>query len=249
MQTTYNGKILEELEYGEFCEFLSQFGSEKKADFDRKIIKTRLKLFGIKTSDIKEIVKYFKDKSTKKLSSFPKNEYYEITLIQGAVIAANKNLYPEEKFRALKEWIPYIDNWAHCDLVMSKTYFGKIPKDSLFPFAQDLIKGKTEFEIRCGVVLLLGCFLTEEYITRVFFELSKLRYGEFYYVDMAVAWLVATALINFKNETLNFLNNCEKLNYFTYAKSLQKARESYRISEADKAEYKKLIELKKIESK
>lgn len=249
MDTTFNDKLLEELEYGEFCEFLAQFGSEKKADFDRKIIKTNLKLFGIKTSDVKEIVKYFKDKSKEKLSSFPKNEYYEITLIQGAVIAADRNLSSEEMFRALKEWIPYIDNWAHCDLVMSKSYFGKVPKDILFPFAQDLIHGEKEFEIRCGVVLLMGCFLTEEYISRVFLELSKLRYGEFYYVDMAVAWLVATSLINFKNEALSFLNNCEKLNYFTYAKSLQKARESYRISEADKAEYKKLIELKKIESK
>ena len=57
-----------------------------------------------------------------------------------------------------------------------------------------------------------------------------------YYVDMAVAWLVATAMAKCRDKTVEYMEGEGRnvLNKFAFNKALQKMRESFRVSPDDK---------------
>ena len=74
--------------------------------------------------------------------------------------------------------------------------------------------------------------MKENYIKEIYKIIDNIK-NEEYYVEMAIAWLVAEMYIKFPKETMKYLKNC-KLNNFTYNKALQKARESYRVSDEEK---------------
>lgn len=242
MEFIINGVELKDANYVEFCDFLAKNGSAKKSEFDAKIIKSAMKIYGLTAKQIAELTKYLLACENRVLE-YPSDKVYEVTLLQGLVIVKNKNTALSEKITAIKSWAKNVDNWSHIDCVLSKVYCPKKDRNELFSFALRQAKEKNEFEARCGIIILFS-FISDEYIADIFRLFDEIEYGR-YYVDMAVAWFCATALIRYKNETLLFLDNSEKINDFTYIKSLQKARESYRISDADKAYYKTLISEKR----
>lgn len=88
-------------------------------------------------------------------------------------------------------------------------------------------QGSMEFEIRFGVVMLMSYFLTEEYIERVLLQMEKVRKGD-YYVDMAVAWCLATARAKFDERTQEFVRNAT-LTPSVIKKYEQKVRDSLRV--------------------
>ena len=93
-------------------------------------------------------------------------------------------------------------------------------------------QGSMEFEIRFGVVMLMSYFLTEEYIGKVLLQMEKVRKGD-YYVDMAVAWCLATARAKFDERTQEFLRNAT-LTPSVIKKYEQKVRDSLRVKKGTK---------------
>ena len=59
--------------------FIIEHADEKKALFDRKIIQSKKKMYGVKTSDLKKIAKL----AAKEEISFPRHESYEMDVIRG----------------------------------------------------------------------------------------------------------------------------------------------------------------------
>lgn len=93
-------------------------------------------------------------------------------------------------------------------------------------------RGSMEFEIRFGVVMLMSYFLTEEYIGKVLLQMEKVRKGD-YYVDMAVAWCLATARAKFDERTQEFVRNAT-LTPSVIKKYEQKVRDSLRVKKGTK---------------
>ena len=89
------------------------------------------------------------------------------------------------------------------------------------------LSGSREFEIRFGVVMLMSYFLVPEYLERVFEVLGKVRYGD-YYVDMGVAWCLATARGKFDRQTQEFVARAG-LPAGVIKKYEQKVRDSLRM--------------------
>ena len=90
-----------------------------------------------------------------------------------------------------------------------------------------------EFEIRFAVVIILNYYITEDYIDLVLETLDEVKH-EGYYVKMAVAWAISLCFVKFEEKTMNYLKN-NKLDDFTYNKSLQKICESLRVDKDTKA--------------
>ena len=80
--------------------------------------------------------------------------------------------------------------------------------------------------------MLLDYYVKEEYLDKIFKIIDNIT-NEEYYVEMGIAWLVAEMYIKFPKQTMNYLKN-NKLNKFTFNKSIQKTRESYRVSKEEK---------------
>jgi hypothetical protein cdivTM_08458 len=71
-------------------------------------------------------------------------------------------------------------------------------------------------------------FLDESHIQRVFAALRNVKHDG-YYVKMALAWLYATAAVNFFELTLSELENGQ-IDAWTRNKAYQKMRESRRFT-------------------
>ena len=86
--------------------------------------------------------------------------------------------------------------------------------------------------------MLLDYYITEEYLEKDFKIFDDIK-SEKYYVQMAVAWAISICLIRFYDRTIEYLKNAN-LDKFTYNKALQKAIESYRITDIQKQELRKM---------
>ena len=167
------------------------------------------------------------------------NQYYEEIMLQGMLIGLEKEDFKMIQSQ-IEEFVPKIDNWAVCDVFCAGLKVTKKKKEEMWHFIQKYLLSDQEFEIRFGVVMILDYYIEEDYLEKDFKIFDAIT-SQAYYVQMAVAWAISIALIKFYDKTIKYLENA-KLDNFTYNKALQKAIESYRITD-DRKE--KLRQMKK----
>ncbi len=159
------------------------------------------------------------------------NDYYEEIMLQGMIIGIAIKDIKELKIY-LEDFIPKIDNWAVCDVCCAGLKLTQKNQEEMWDFLQKYLKSNKEFEIRFGIVMLLDYYINENYIDRILKIFDNIK-SDFYYVKMAVAWAISICYIKFPKETEEYLKN-NNLDEFTYKKSIQKIKESYRVSKEQK---------------
>jgi len=161
--------------------------------------------------------------------------YYEEVLITGVVVASAP-MALAERLDYVAWFIPLINNWAICDCFCAS--FKPKPEDlpRLWDFILEVGQTPAEYPQRFMLVMMLDHFLRPErpeYLPQIFCVINNLK-SDKYYVNMAIAWLVAEAFTKFRDETLEYLRS-DQLSTFTHNKAIQKAHESRRVSSEDKA--------------
>ena len=176
---------------------------------------------------------------------------YEETLIWGFLINHEKCSLTE-RLTMLGRYVPVLDNWAVCDSYCAHAkWMARADREVLWAFLERWFDSEREFEVRFAVVVAMVYFLDEEWLDRVFqridsldFERIKSEYKtvkgkpkiaqqgtvqgvEPYYVRMGVAWLLATALAKFPDQTRAFVRSShlpgDVVNLY-----IRKARESFK---------------------
>ncbi len=197
--------------------------------FNSTLIPNIDNVLGVRIPVLRKIAKQiYSSCDWKSFVSSNDNEYMELTMLQGFVIGLIKD-DPENILMYVKDFVPKIDNWAVCDTFCSSLKFTLKHKNLVWHFIQQYLKSSKEFEIRFGVVMLLSYFIDEQHIDDVLKILDKIKH-EGYYAKMAVAWAVSICLVKQQQKTLDYLKK-SNLDNWTYNKSIQKAIESYRISD------------------
>ena len=162
---------------------------------------------------------------------------YEETLVWGLTINALKCSW-EERLSLLESYIPVLDNWAVCDSFCCNAKWAlKIPSQTLWEFLLRYFHSDKEFEVRFAIVMSMCYLLKEEWLSLVFEELEQIDlpniHSEYanlpspYYVRMAMAWLLATSLAKYPNETRSFINS-SSLTEDVKRLYARKARESFK---------------------
>lgn len=159
--------------------------------------------------------------------------YYEEVMLQGMVIGAAK-MGAERRLSYIERFIPRIDNWAICDTFCGDLKFADKEENRqlVWNFLQPYLSDEREFFVRFGTVMLLSHFVDEEHIDSVLRLMEGVRH-EGYYAKMAVAWTLSVCYVKFPEKTEKILRN-GSLDNFTQNKTIQKIRESYRVSKEDK---------------
>ena len=101
------------------------------------------------------------------------------------------------------------------------------------------VKSDGTYTVRFGIVALMTHYLDDCFRPEYLDVVANVRSSE-YYIQMAVAWFFATALSTQYEKTFPYIAN-RKLDATVLKMTVQKARESFRISEEQKAELKQLI--------
>lgn len=218
------------LSYNELLKILQSNSNAKFDEFNRKIVNSSIATIGCTVPFVRSLAKRV---SLEFALSLPVNQYVEVDLLRGIAVS-NAKLPFDAKSELLSEFASAIENWAVCDCSTVKP--AKEERELYFSYFCSLVADVRPFVCRYGVVNLLASYLDEEHVDGVFDSLKQIKLWGEYYVDMAVAWLVATAMTKCRDKTVAFVKGEARsvLNKFSYNKALQKMRDSLRVSESDK---------------
>ena len=218
---------------------LLELQNEEYKKFNKKLCPdTNLKMLGIKIPVLRTIAKEIAKIRPKEYLQNVENEYFEEVILEGLVIAYSK-MQIEEKLELIKNFIPKIDSWAINDTFCPTLKIKDSEKEAVWDFLQPYLQSDKEFEVRFAVIMMLDYYITDEYVDKVIKKLDQIK-NDGYYAKMAVAWTLAEIGIKYNEKAMKYLKNQNNLDKFTYNKTLQKLRESYRISPEQKEELKKM---------
>lgn len=220
---------------------LIKLSDEKYKEFHSKLCPNTDNILGVRVPILRGYAKkLIKQYTIKELLENIDNQYYEEVMLQGMIIGLSKEEDFELIKKYIKDFIPKIDNWAICDVFCAGLKITKKYKQNMWEFIQEYLESNKEFYLRFVIVMILDFYIEEKYLERDFEIFNNIK-SDKYYVQMAIAWAISICLIKYYDETIKYLKSkdCE-LDNFTYNKSLQKARESFRISKGQKEELKNM---------
>ena len=214
---------------------LKQLSDSKYKEFHSNLCPGTDNILGVRVPVLRKYAKELAKKyPVEKLLKNIDNEYYEEIMLQGMIIGLDKKANIKMILEYIEEFIPKIYNWAICDVFCAGLKIvNKYPKE-IWKFISKYLESEKEFELRFAIVIILDYYINEEYIDKDLKVLNSIH-SDKYYVQMAVAWAISICLIKFYDKTVSYLQdeNCF-LDKFTYNKSIQKAIESYRITNEQK---------------
>ena len=186
-------------------------------------------VIGVRTPEMRKIAKEVfssPDRDTF-LNDLP-HRYYEENLIHFFVISMIRDF--DECVQAVETFLPYVDCWPVSDQATPRSFSKNHQK--LLPYIRKWIASEHVYTARFGIRMLMNEFLGDDF-RKEYPELVADKKGEDYYLKMMIAWYFATALAKKYDETVPFLEE-HRLDEWVHKKAIQKALESYRVSEEHK---------------
>ena len=212
-------------------EELFKLQDKKYRDFQAKLIPTVDidSIIGIRTPELRSYAKIL-IKNNNYLSFLEElpHKYFDENQLHAFIISEIKS-YDECVFY-INKFLPYVDNWATCDQMSPKVF--KKHREELLDQIRLWIKSNEIYTIRFGIGMLMQHYLDDYFKIDYLKMVSGIKSKE-YYVNMMRAWYFATALTKQYNATIPFIEKY-KLDRWTHNKAIQKAIESYRITEEQK---------------
>ena len=202
------------------------------ADFTAKLIPNvpRENFIGIRFPEYKKIAKQIKDDPVvpEFMATLP-HKWFEENCLHMTLINQIKDY--DKCIEELEKFMPYIDNWSVNDTVKPVCF--KKHRGELIERVQKWIASDAPYTRRCGMRVLMANYLGEDFKPEYLDLPADLRSDE-YYVNMMTAWLFAEALVKQWDTAITYIET-HRLDPWTHNKAIQKACESYRISDERKS--------------
>ena len=222
-----------EITYNNFIKHLKSLGDNKTKEFNKKIINTNYEMIGIKTPVLKALARELSKDDIEGFLNIAKDKYYEEVLIEGILISYIKDINTFINYFNI--YINKIDCWALCDSAVS--CYKLFKTNDFSELSLELILDSREYIERVGYVILLDYYVDAEHIDMIL-EICR-KESSYYYVNMAISWLLCECFIKQKEKTLSLLKE-KSLNKFVQNKTISKICDSYRVTKKDKEKVKKL---------
>ena len=222
----------------EIEKFLQKNADKKFQKFSATLTPNAQNIIGVKVPIIKQYAKELTKQNITLKDITLKNDIFEEIMLEGFLIAYGKTDF-ETFVKEIKNFVPKINNWAHCDLFCSALKRIKKNEDYFLNFIQPYLKSKQEFKVRFGLVILLGYYVKEEYLSFIFETLDNFKHDG-YYAKMAAAWLLSVCFVKFPKETFAYAKH-SKLDVWTFKKGIEKTKQSFRVSPEFKEKLNKFL--------
>ena len=179
----------------------------KYRDFQSKLLpKTeKEKIIGVRTPILRKFAKEFaQTKEAQKFLQELPHQYYEENNLHLMLVTQIRDY--KKCLKEVTQFLPYIDNWATCDLPLPKCF--EKHKAELIVDVKNWIASNDTYTIRYGIGVLLRLYLDEEFKDE-YPKLVSAVISDEYYVNMMIAWYFATALAKqWEAVTESCLNGC-----------------------------------------
>ena len=210
---------------------LRELADEEYAAFHRSLLPTAdgSRVIGVRMPNLRRRSKELGPEEAAGLLAALPHRYYEEYVLHGLLINAMRDF--DQAMAALEEFLPYEDNWALCDLLKPRVPQKELPR--LMERVPAWLASPHVYTKRFGLYSLMNYFLAPPWTKQALDRAASVRTSE-YYVEMMAAWLFATALAKDWQAAIPYLEN-RTLQPWTHNKAIQKARESLRITDEQKA--------------
>ncbi len=219
-------KVLEELE---------NFRDLKYREFNSRIVATKQKVLGVRMAQLRKIAKNLTKEDWIEYTNEEKRGVFELILIEGLILSYVKKDF-KYKVPFFENYFKKVDSWAQIDSPIISLHLKDDELSNAWKVITSWVKSDFEFKARAGLVLALSSFVQSENKDRdrnvladKIFNLATSVNSKKYYTQTALAWLIAELAVNSPEATLAFLKK-KKLLPKTHNLTIQKIRESYRIS-------------------
>ena len=198
------------------------------------------RMIGVRTPELKKLAKelFGSELANKFIETLP-HQYFDENQLHAFLISLIKDY--KTCLKEVERFLPYIDNWGTCDQLSPKVFAKH--KEELVVDIKRWIKSKHTYTVRFAIGVLLQHYLDESFKEEYLELVSKVKSDE-YYINMMIAWYFATALAKQYDSTIKYIED-KQLDPWVHNKTIQKAVESYRITNEQKAYLKSLKITKK----
>ncbi|MBE6816492.1 MAG: DNA alkylation repair protein [Ruminococcaceae bacterium] len=203
----------------------------KYRDFQAKLMPTVDKdtFIGVRTPILRATAKEVAKSESKDtfLAELP-HRYFDEYQLHAFIISLEKDF--TRCIEEVERLLPFIDNWATCDQLSPKVF--KKHRDALRPRIDRWLVSEAEYAVRFGIKMVMEHFLDEDFDEGYMKKIAAIR-SDKYYINMMAAWYFATALAKQYDTAVKYMEN-GSLDKWVHNKAIQKARESFRVSEEHK---------------
>jgi 3-methyladenine DNA glycosylase AlkD len=217
------------MQYNELVKKLYELSDKKYQEFSKSLVNTPLIVIGVRIPKIKELSKELKSEVIK---NFVFKEYLETDIFYGLWVNQQK-IEESKKFEMLEEVLSKASSWSITDTIICNTKFKDL--DLVFSYYKKRTKEKkNEFLCRSGYLLYMKYFAKNKGSLQGL--LKNIEESKFYYVNMMIAWCLATIAIYFGDEVFEFLkanNDISTIKKLT----IKKINESFRITNEAKCKF------------
>ena len=213
---------------------------DKLKEFQAKLIPTVdiNTIIGIKTPVLRTIAKdMIKNNEAEEFINKLPHQYFEENQIHAFILSELKDY--DKCVTEVDKFLDYVDNWATCDQMSPKIF--KKHLEELRIKILEWINSNQTYKIRFGISMLLEFYLDDCFKESDLEIVSNIKSDE-YYVNMMIAWYFSTSLVKQYNSAIKYIEN-KKLDKFCHNKTIQKAIESFRISD-EKKDYLRTLKIK-----
>ena len=209
----------------------------KYADFQAKLLPTipRETVIGVRVPILRSFAAdYAKTADCAAFLAALPHQTYDENLLHALLLNRIGNF--DECVTKVAAFLPYIDNWAVCDLLRPRVFAKE--RERLLPLVKAWISSPADYTCRFGIEMLMTHYLTDAFCADDLALPARVN-NDAYYVQMMVAWFFATALALQWNDTLPYLEQ-NILPIWTHNKAIQKAVESRRLTQEQKGALREL---------
>ena len=203
----------------------------KYRDFHSKLMPTVDPecVIGVRTPALRKLAKeYAKRPDAAGFLQILPHTYYEENNLHGFLLESIRDF--EECLHAVDTFLPYVDNWATCDMMSPKVFKKHLPE--LLPQIKVWMHSNRTYTVRYGIGMLMQHYLDGAF-DEVYPKMVADIRSEEYYINMMIAWYFATALAKQYDAVIPYLEQ-NRLDTWVHNKTIQKAVESYRITAEQK---------------
>ncbi len=216
---------------------LIEVKDDKYREFQAKLVPNipSETILGVRTPELRKIAKEVYDSGDRDafLNELP-HAYYEENLIHFFVLAMIRDF--DECVQAVEAFLPYVDSWPVSDQATPKAF--KKNHQKVLPYIRKWIASDHVYTARFGIRMLMNEFLDRDF-REEYPALVASKKGDDYYLKMMIAWYFATALAKQYDASVPYLEE-HRLDEWVHRKAIQKAVESYRVTEEHKEHLKSL---------
>lgn len=193
-------------------------------------------IIGVRTPDVQKYAKELRKSGEHMvfISRLP-HRYYEENLLHAMILNDEKDF--DLVVKETERFLPFIDNWAVCDQFVPKVH--KKHTDELLPYITKWLASDAEYTVRYGMKMLMSFYLDDHFRPEYMEMVIESDRTDLKYVSLMTAWYFATALAKQYDQAVRVIE-LRRLEKQTHNKAIQKAIESFRVSDEHKKYLKSL---------